>query len=815
MDRLTMRLILITVLLVAFTPVSLGTAAEQSPETVKVAGIVLKWLRTDREANFLRAERMIRDAAANGAKIVCTTECFLDGYAIADKSIPLEQYRALGEPIPDGPYVQRLMKLADELNISLVAGMLEADGDKRFNTAVVIDSEGRMIGRYRKQQLGHEAVRNTAGTQSRVFDTDHGKVGVMICADRRYPDLVSHYSSQGAGFLICPSGGMFGPQRNDPIVQARSRENGLHVVFVHPAEFLVPAPDGSIAERTILGDRLLIAPDEIDSATDSRQVFYFDLPLLAAAPVPQAKDFDVVIRGGTLIDGTGAARRQADVAIRAGRIVAVGKLGDVTAEQVVDATGQIVCPGFIDLHSHADRGILEHRAAENYIRQGATTLVCGNCGSSPADLKEFFERVREAGVGPNIAMLIGHGSVREKVMGRIDAPPSPEQLQTMKQLVRQAMQDGAIGMSTSLRYGAGTYATTDEIVEVAREIKPLGGFYATHMRDEGTRILEAIEEALDIGRRAGVPVHISHHKISSASVFGLTRQTLARIDAARAQGRDVTLDQYPYSAGSGGMHLYVPQWSLSGGLDEYRKRLEDEPTHARIMAGVEELLVRKIYEADQLPNNPNHTAIALDRIRVARAAHDESLEGKTITTILRERQQDVTLCNGAEVLIELVGHDARGINHTLEDRPGGDVDRVMQHPQTCIASDGSVFEFGTGNPHPRSYGCFTRSLGHYVRERGLLTQEQAIHKMTALPAARLGWTDRGRIAVGCHADVVVFDPQTVTDHATFTSPHQHSTGITHVWVNGRCILRDATLTAELPGIPVTLGKDDEPARAGQ
>lgn len=537
--------------------------------------------------------------------------------------------------------------------------------------------------------------------------------------------------------------------------------------------------------------------------------------LVAFSLEAKADEFDVVILGGTLIDGTGTVREVTDVGIRDSRIVSVGDLGTASADQIIDAAGRIVCPGFIDLHSHADRGILDHRTAENYIRQGATTLVCGNCGSSPTNLEQFFERVRESGTGPNIAMLIGHGSVREQVMGRISAPPSAEQLATMKQLVRKAMQDGAIGMSTSLRYGPGTYATTQEIVELTRELKPFGGFYATHMRDEGTRILEALEEALNIGRKAGVPVHISHHKISSASVFGLTRQTLARINAARADGRDVTLDQYPYGAGSGGMNLYVPQWSLSGGMDAFRKRLENDSIRARIQAEVEELLVRKIYQADQQPNNPDHSALALERIRVARSKHNVSLEGQTITTILRERQRSVTLRNGAELLIELVSQGTGGINHTLEDRPGGDVDRVMQFPHTCIASDGSVFEFGTGNPHPRSYGCFPRVLGHYVRERGLLTLEQAIHKMTLLPAMRLGWEDRGRIAVGCQADIVVFDSQTVTDHATFTNPHQHSTGITHVWVNGRCILSDGMLTNKRPGVPVTLGMVSERKRQHQ
>lgn len=526
------------------------------------------------------------------------------------------------------------------------------------------------------------------------------------------------------------------------------------------------------------------------------------------AHTSNAADFDTLIRSGIVIDGTGSPRRNADVAVRAGRIVAVGDLSTATAETVIDATDRIVCPGFIDLHSHADRGILEHRVAENYIRQGATTLVCGNCGSSPTDLKAFFAGVRDTGTGPNIAMLIGHGSVRQAVMGRINAPPTPAQLDRMRQLVRQAMRDGAIGMSTSLRYGAGTYATTDEIVELTKEIAPFNGFYATHMRDEGTRIIEAIEESLLIGQQAVVPVHISHHKISSASVFGLTRQTLARIDQAREQGQDVTLDQYPYAAGSGSMNLYVPQWSLSGGLDAFRERIKEPETRTRIQAGVEELLIRKIYEAGQHSDDLHATAAALERIRVARARHDESLEGKTLTTILREREKPVTLRNGSELLIELISQGTGGINHTLDDRPGGDVERVMRHSQTCIASDGSVFEFGTGNPHPRSYGCYPRVLGRYVRDRGLLPLELAIHKMTVLPASRLQWKQRGRIATGCYADIVIFNPETVLDLATFTQPHQHSVGIDDVLVNGQHVLANGKLTGKRPGRPVSLG--DQP-----
>jgi predicted amidohydrolase len=251
----------------------------KSAQSVRVAGIVLKWLRTDKEANFRRVAPLIREAAEHGAKIVCTTECFLDGYAIADKSIPLAAYRDLGEPIPGGMYYERLRGLANELNIHLIAGMLEADGEQRYNTAVLLSPDGKLIGKYHKQKLGHESVRNTAGTTSPVFDTPFGKLGVMICADRTETQIVRRFCTAGADFLICPSGGMFGPKNNDPIVQARSKENGKYIVFVHPAEFLVTAPDGTIARRELVGDRLLIAPEEAGGQQDKHRVFYFDLPL--------------------------------------------------------------------------------------------------------------------------------------------------------------------------------------------------------------------------------------------------------------------------------------------------------------------------------------------------------------------------------------------------------------------------------------------------------------------------------------------------------------------------------------------------------
>lgn len=261
-------------------PADAAENSDTEKKTVRVAGIVLKWIRGDKEANYRRLEPRVRQAAAGGAQIICTTECFLDGYAIADKSIPLDTYRALGEPIPDGPYFARLARLADELDVYLIAGMLEADGAARYNTAVLLGPEGTLLGKYRKQKLGHELERNTPGEESRVFKTPFGQLGVMICADRTESGIVKAFCARGADFLICPSGGMFGPSKNDPILQARSKENGVYIVFVHPAEFLVTAPSGEIVTAELFGDRLLIDAADEDTAADSRAIRYFELPIV-------------------------------------------------------------------------------------------------------------------------------------------------------------------------------------------------------------------------------------------------------------------------------------------------------------------------------------------------------------------------------------------------------------------------------------------------------------------------------------------------------------------------------------------------------
>ncbi|QDU96090.1 N-acyl-D-amino-acid deacylase family protein [Lignipirellula cremea] len=529
-----------------------------------------------------------------------------------------------------------------------------------------------------------------------------------------------------------------------------------------------------------------------------------------ARGAPPEAAFDILLRGGLVIDGTGKPGARADVGIREGRIAAIGALEASQGTIEIDADGLVVCPGFIDLHSHADRGILQYRSAENYIRQGVATLVCGNCGMSPTNVAEFFGKLRDGGTGPNIALLIGHGSVREKIVGSRNVAPDEAQMTAMKREIRKAMEDGAVGMSTSLRYGTGAFASAEEIAELAKELAPYGGFYATHMREEGSQILEAIEEALEIGRLSGTPVHISHHKIASASVFGLTRLTLERIEKARAAGVDVTLDQYPYGAGSSRLAVYVPQDSLSGGIEAFRERIADPEQHRKIAGQIEVLLLDKLYEPGQSPRNEADNIRALARLQIARAKQTPQFEGKNLTEVLQARGEAVTLPNGAELLIELVSQEVVGINHTLDAQPGGDVDRVMQYPLTSHASDGAVFKFGEGNPHPRSYGCFPRVLGHYVRERQLLSLEAAIRKMTWQPAQRLGWTDRGIVREGAWADLAVFDPKTISDKATFQKPHQYSVGVEHVIVGGELVLHKGQMTGSLPGRPVGLPAKKSP-----
>ncbi|MBI4626477.1 MAG: D-aminoacylase [Verrucomicrobia bacterium] len=511
---------------------------------------------------------------------------------------------------------------------------------------------------------------------------------------------------------------------------------------------------------------------------------------------------DLLIRGANVIDGTGAPGVVTDVAISDGRISRMGASAGWRARRIVDATGLVLAPGFIDLHSHADRDIRSQRDAENCVRQGVTTLVVGNCGGSPTDATAFFRDLHEGGAGVNIVLLIGHGSVRVAEMGDRNVPPTAGQLTAMRHRVARMMEAGAVGLSTSLRYRPGAYAEMPEVVAVTREIAPYGGFYATHMRDEGVKIEEALEEALHIGREARVPVHISHHKISSASGWGLTQRTLATIDRVRAAGSDVTLDQYPYGAGSSSIGLMVPQPLIAGGTTAFKQRMADPKVLRDTVESVEVEILEKMFEKEQNTRDPKNVRVALARIQIARLAADTRLEGMNLAGILDQRKTLLSVRAGAELVVELVGRGANAIYHTIDDRPDGDVDRVMRHPQTCIASDGVLPAFGEGHPHPRSYGTYPRVLARYVRERRVLSWEEAICKMTGLPARRLGWSDRGLIQPGRRADLVLFDPGQINDTATFARPHAHAVGVSHVWIRGEAVLDGGKMTGNRPGRPI-------------
>ncbi|MCH8873336.1 D-aminoacylase [candidate division KSB1 bacterium] len=499
----------------------------------------------------------------------------------------------------------------------------------------------------------------------------------------------------------------------------------------------------------------------------------------------QESEFDVIIRNGSVIDGTGGPALQADLGIKGGRISEIGNLETRTATRIIDAGGLTVAPGFIDLHTHAERKILEFPSVENYIRQGVTTIVGGNCGGSPYPIGDFLEKVEETGIALNLTLLVGHNTVRREVMGRENRYATAEELQEMQSLVQKAMQDGAFGMSTGLKYIPGAYSNTEEVVALSKVVSKHGGFYATHMREEGIGLLDAVEEALNIGRQAGLPVHISHHKAVGKSMWGSSVKTLKMVDEAVEDGMDVTVDQYPYTATSTGLTVLFPAWSLEGGEEKIKKRLEDATLRARIKEGI----VHNILY-DRGGGDPA-------TIVISSYPSDSALEGKNLAEITKMRGNEPTPENAAETLMDLYhAGGGRGIYHCLVEE---DVVRIMKHPFVMHASDGATIEFGKAKPHPRSYGTYPRVLGRYVREQKVLSLEEAVRKMTSLPAKRLGLKDRGVLKKGMWADIVIFDSQKVIDRATWTEPHQYPEGIPFVLVNGLVVIDESNRTGEFPG----------------
>ena len=498
-------------------------------------------------------------------------------------------------------------------------------------------------------------------------------------------------------------------------------------------------------------------------------------------PLPQA--YDLLITNGRIVDGTGNPWFRADVGVKGGRVARVGRISPAEARTVVDAHDQIVAPGFIDVHTHVE-GIYNQPAAENFVRMGVTTLVTGNCGTSATDVAEFLGRAQKTPLGVNLATLVAHGSVRQKVLGLANREPSGEELQRMESLVEQAMRDGAVGLSTGLIYVPGTYAKTDEVVALARVAARYGGVYATHMRSEGEQVADAIRESIQIGERAGLPVEISHFKISTKRLWGESRMTLALVREARARGLAVTVDQYAYTASSTSLDSRLPSWLLEGGREEGKKRLSDPAARER---------VRREMRAALKQGLQKDYSYAV----VAHYAPNPAFDGKSIAQITLEARKKKDADSQIEQMLEMYAAGGAGmIYHSMDER---DVQAIMREPFTMIASDSGVLRFGEGAPHPRGYGNNARVLGRYVRELKIVALEDAVRKMTSLPAQTFRLADRGLLREGFAADVVIFDDALIADRATFEQPHQYPAGVSYVFVNGQAVLSDGRLTEARPG----------------
>ncbi len=496
--------------------------------------------------------------------------------------------------------------------------------------------------------------------------------------------------------------------------------------------------------------------------------------------------YDILVRNGTVIDGRGAPAARADIAVVGTRIARLSTtpLSPDSAFRVIDATGLVVTPGFIDAHLHIDP-LLRLPSAESSVRQGVTLALGGPCGDSPWPFGTYLDSADRAGLGMNVAYLVGHNTIRRVVMGTADRAPTPDELSRMRAMVARAMSEGAFGLSTGLRYVPGTYASTDEVVALAQVAADSGGIYATHLREEGVGLIGAVAEALEIGRRAHVPVEISHHKAIGRAMWGSSVRTLAMIDSARAAGTDVALDQYPYTASSTGLSVLVPTWALAGGDSALRRRVGEPVLRDSIRRGIVENLLNDRGGGD------------LRRVQFSRVPWDSSLEGRTLHDWAVRRGIEPVPERAADLVLEgVLNGGASMVFHVIDE---ADVRRILAHPQTMIGSDGRLTRPGEGVPHPRSYGTFPRVLGRYVRDERVLTLEEAVHKMTGLPAERLRLHDHGCVQVGCVADLTLFDAATVGDVGTYEDPHRYPRGIVYVLVNGVPVVERGEMTSAHPG----------------
>jgi len=498
-----------------------------------------------------------------------------------------------------------------------------------------------------------------------------------------------------------------------------------------------------------------------------------------------AQPYDLLLRGGTVVDGTGTPRYRADVAVTGDRIVRIEPNGIAPdqARLVIDARGHVVAPGFIDNHAHIQTSIHEHPLAENFLRQGITTILASlHSGAQPWPLDGYASSLR---VAPNVGFFAGHSWTRERVLGLEDREPTAAELEAMKGLVDETMRQGALGLSTGLLYVPANFAKTEEVIELAKVAARHGGIYVTHMRNEGSGLLESVRETIRIAREAAIPAQINHHKAVGKAQWGWSERSLAMIDSANAAGLDVRHDLYPYTASSTGSSILFPQWALAGGREAFAARVADPETRRRV-----EEEMREVFEVDRVGGD-------LARIQFRTLYSDRSYDGRTMADLAADRGLSNDLDTGVRLAIELqLAGGFSAIYHAMDE---ADVIRILKHPLAMIETDGDPVGYGQGFPHPRSYGSFPRVLGRYVRELGVITLERAVEKMTSMPARQVGQHERGVIAEGMLADLAVFDPETVQDRATYADPHQYPLGIKDVVINGVPVILGGALTGERPG----------------
>lgn len=491
-------------------------------------------------------------------------------------------------------------------------------------------------------------------------------------------------------------------------------------------------------------------------------------------------DADVLLTNGSIYDGSGKAPVVGDVAIRGEKIVAVGSFTAGKVGQRIDCRGLVIAPGCIDLHNHSDRQIVVSatRANINFVTQGCTTIVTGNCGSGPVDVASYYDKIDAAGAGTNVAHLLPQGSLRDRVMQTVRRKPTDDELSKMLALAEQAMQDGAWGMSTGLIYVPSSYADTAELVELARVVSKHGGIYASHIRNESKQLLNAVTEAMAIGQKANLPVHISHFKSSGRDAWGLVRVAAKLIEDARKKGQRVTADQYPYIASSTSLDATViPAWAREGGRKELIKRLDDDEVGPRIRATMQSSLARK---------NDGQA------IMIARCSYQPKWIGMSVFEIAKQIEK--TPLEVSELIARNGG--AAIVNFSMSEE---DVRHIMQIPWVATASDGRAYLPGPDQPHPRNYGTFPRKLGFYSVRQNVLPLEKAIRSATSLPAEILGLTDRGTLKPGYFADVMVFCSKELIDEAKFKDPHRYSSGLRFVFVNGKPALYRGHVTGALAG----------------